>query len=205
MLITVCSLRQDHLSCYGYPRLTSPNIDQLAKTSTLFKNCYTHKPWTVASTRALLTGKYPTASLDTDKEVKLTELLQSIGYNVVGVMGTYAVKKVNLDVGFDQFYGPNDPGNIEATWYSPNKVRADVVVNKAIEILRSETANTNPIFLWLFFKDPHWKYIVPDPYKEMFIDDELYTEGKGYSSNVGIGYCASTLYSNCLRKACSKL
>ncbi len=173
LLVTVCSLRQDHLGCYGYKRNTSPNIDKLAKTSILFQNCYTHIPATPDSIKALITGKYPSTSLDTDKEVKLMELLHSVGYKVFGVMGHYEPRRANLNVGFDQFYGPGD--NLE-TGQDAYTVRANIVVKKALEILKSEKTNNNPIFLWIFFKDPHWKYLPPSPYKEKFFHDALYKQ-----------------------------
>ena len=56
LLIAVDSLRADHLSCYGYPRLTSPHLDRLAEQGTLFENTFSpHIPTTSAYT-SMLTG-----------------------------------------------------------------------------------------------------------------------------------------------------
>ena len=59
ILITVDSLRADHLSCYGYQRNTTPNIDKLANNSTLFKKHMTVYPKTTPSAVSMMTGLYP--------------------------------------------------------------------------------------------------------------------------------------------------
>ncbi|MBU3912394.1 MAG: sulfatase [Candidatus Omnitrophica bacterium] len=171
LLITVCSLRQDHLSIYGYPRLTSPNIDKLAETSTLFKNSYTHIPWTKPSTIALMTGKHP--SLFTNNGETLSELLQTAGYFTSGIIGTNMVHKAaKMDVGFDVFLDNRDlkTGQDHAT------VQADIIAERAKEFLSQEQIKRSPVFLWLFFKDPHWKYLPPLPYKHKFLNDLLYSQ-----------------------------
>jgi len=53
------SLRSDHLSCYGYHRETSPNIDLLASQSVIFERCYTPSTWTKPVAASILTGMYP--------------------------------------------------------------------------------------------------------------------------------------------------
>lgn len=169
LLITVCSLRQDHLGYYGYSRLTTPNIDKLAQISTLFTNCYTHIPWTIPAIKALMTGNYPLPSLNAGKETTLAEILRSIGYVSFGVVGTF-VDVSDFNTGFNGFWGPR---NLE-TSKDMNTVRADVIANKAIEILASKEIKDIPIFLWVFFKDPHWPYLPPEPYRELFLNDSLY-------------------------------
>ena len=59
ILITVDTLRADHLSCYGYPRKTSPNIDQFAQDALLFENCLSHAPMTRPSCASILSGFLP--------------------------------------------------------------------------------------------------------------------------------------------------
>ena len=53
------SLRADHLSCYGYTRNTSPEIDKLANESFIFDNAFAVSTWTRASAASLLTSAYP--------------------------------------------------------------------------------------------------------------------------------------------------
>src|SRR5207247_8558769 len=59
VLITIDTLRADHLGCYGYARPTTPRIDALAKESLLFERAYTTLPRTTQSVASILTGRYP--------------------------------------------------------------------------------------------------------------------------------------------------
>src|SRR5262247_2633282 len=59
LLITIDTLRADHLGCYGYARSTSPNIDRLAAQGAVFERAYTTLPRTTQSIASILTGRYP--------------------------------------------------------------------------------------------------------------------------------------------------
>ncbi|MBU1863078.1 MAG: sulfatase-like hydrolase/transferase [Candidatus Omnitrophica bacterium] len=80
MLITICSLRSDHLSCNGYRRNTTPHIDQFIEKAVYFKRCYTPIPWTDPSIKSLMTGIHPHYYDDADTPFKLTDVLHSVGY-----------------------------------------------------------------------------------------------------------------------------
>ncbi|MEE9504195.1 MAG: sulfatase-like hydrolase/transferase, partial [Thermodesulfobacteriota bacterium] len=59
VLITIDALRADHLSCYGYNRTTSPNIDKIAEDGIIFKNAIAPSSWTAPSMASLFTSVYP--------------------------------------------------------------------------------------------------------------------------------------------------
>ena len=59
ILISIDTLRADHLSCYGYPRPTSPNIDRLAREGTLFTRAYASSSWTIPSHMTMFTSLPP--------------------------------------------------------------------------------------------------------------------------------------------------
>src|SRR5690606_10421579 len=59
ILISCDTLRPDHLSCYGYERKTSPNLDAFAQEAVLFENAVSQYVWTLASHMTMLTGQYP--------------------------------------------------------------------------------------------------------------------------------------------------
>lgn len=59
LILTCDAMRADHLGAYGYPRPTSPQIDALAKESTVFSNAVGHSAWTGPGILSLLTGQYP--------------------------------------------------------------------------------------------------------------------------------------------------
>ncbi len=109
ILITIDSLRRDHLGCYGYSKNTSPNIDRLAEQSIVFDQAISNAPYTRASFKALMTSTYPFSyggyhSLK--KQVKLAELFKQSGYYTVA-FPTIPVLSANssYSVGFDYFKG----------------------------------------------------------------------------------------------------
>jgi arylsulfatase len=61
ILISIDTLRSDHLSSYGYPLKTSPNMDRIAREGVLFKNSIVQAPWTYPSHSSMLTSMYPSA------------------------------------------------------------------------------------------------------------------------------------------------
>lgn len=111
ILISLDTLRADHLGSYGYFRNTSPHIDALAKTGLRFENAVTQAPWTLPSHMAMLTSMYPSAlgySLINkinnkvripDEATTLAEVLKENGYNSVGFTGGANVSRT---FGFDQ-------------------------------------------------------------------------------------------------------
>jgi arylsulfatase A-like enzyme len=60
LLITLDTTRADHLSCYGYRRLTTPHLDKFSREGMLYKNAYATASWTLPSHASMFTGKYPT-------------------------------------------------------------------------------------------------------------------------------------------------
>lgn len=192
LLITVCSLRQDHLGCYGYRRDTSPNIDALADVSVVFSNCHTNIPWTKPSLIALMTGRYPRPGISTDNRPTLARSLHSAGYLNFAVVGTEVAREAaNAEAGFDVFM---DNTSLK-TGKDARSVQADTLVNAAEKLLENSQKAKQPVFLWLFFKDPHWPYLPPSGYRGIFLNDTLYKQekqdisinGHFHSSTGGIG------------------
>jgi arylsulfatase A-like enzyme len=89
LVISLCSVRADHLGCYGYPRATSPHLDRLASESTVFEHAVTQWPKTAPAFGTLMTGAYahttgvtritPHQFLGDDHET-LSEVLRDNGY-----------------------------------------------------------------------------------------------------------------------------
>ena len=115
--------RVDRLSCYGYPRQTSPHIDEYAADASLFERAIVPAQWTIPSHASLFTGEYPTTHMTTqiydllgDEHVTLAELLNHHGYATVGFCNNplLGVVQNGLDRGFEEFYNyggaiPNPP------------------------------------------------------------------------------------------------
>ena len=93
LLISIDTLRADHLGCYGYARPTSPSLDALAAQGVLFEHAYAPAPWTLPSHVSLLTALYPaehgvvTMGLAIDpRQELLPEALARLGYRSAAVV-----------------------------------------------------------------------------------------------------------------------
>lgn len=135
VFVLVDAMRADRLSCYGNPRQTSPNIDALAKRSTLFLNAITPAPWTLPTMATIWTSLNPAvhgatrmsdlfqhdirpvAKLD-ESRVTLAEVLNDNGFATAAfVDGSYCRKAFGMAQGFDVFVDAELPGirlNLEA-------------------------------------------------------------------------------------------
>ena len=103
ILITVDTLRADHLNPYGYARNTSPNLDQFAKESIVFRQAHSHAPETVPSLSSLMTSHYPreTKVLSNDhrlmpEAVTWAELLHDAGYVTGAIVGSAATASLGI-------------------------------------------------------------------------------------------------------------
>jgi len=118
VLIVLDTHRADRLSCYGYPRDTTPNIDKFAASGTLFERAIVPAQWTVPSHASLFTGEYPTTHMTTQiydvlskDQSTLAELLNRHGYATVGFCDNplLGVVENDLDRGFEEFYNYGGP------------------------------------------------------------------------------------------------
>jgi len=111
LLISIDSLRADHLSTYGYHRETSPYLSEFATDAVTFENAYTAANWTGASITSILTGLYPTCHGYTNKhyffdngEDSLASILKQNGYFTICFSNNlYFSGRTGLDAGFDDF------------------------------------------------------------------------------------------------------
>ena len=187
ILITLDTTRADHLSCYGYSRLTSPNLDRFAEESVLYTNCVSTTSWTLPAHASLFTGKYISShgvrhhpkgplhladAVDEDRtqitirarglsayEITLAQLLKADGYQTAGVAGGPWMKRIfGLDKGFE-FY--DDEQILRSGGRS-----ADLINECAFAWL--DQAAKEPFFLFLNYFDPHYPFQPPDEYAGIF-------------------------------------
>lgn len=162
LLITVNTLRADHLGCYGYFRETSPAIDWLAENGTRFDHAYCPRPITGPSIASLFTGLYPSQhgvqrpGGILDEEAKtIAERFSESGWSTAGIVTNGSLYP---EFGFDQ--GFNE--------YIFGHTRAAEGTDHALEWLEANGRNPNAWFLWVHYLDPHMKYEPGPPYDEMF-------------------------------------
>lgn len=177
ILVTIESLRTDHLPAYGGVRATSPHLDAFARGAVVYDDAHTVSSWTLPAHASLFTGLYPSAHgvvkalsrLD-DSFVTLAEILAGRGYQCAGVVsGPYLRKPHNLHQGFEYYdESPSAPG--------PSAARVDVTnprMDAALQLfLEKKRDPRRPLFLFAYFWDPHYDYIPPAPYDEMFVGSD---------------------------------
>lgn len=101
VLILLDTLRADHLSCYGYSRPTSPNLDALAREGVRFKQVVSCSPWTLPSIAALLAGEYPERVFNTQLSRSLVERFQQMNLSTAAFTeGGYVSRTFGFDRGF---------------------------------------------------------------------------------------------------------
>ena len=160
LLVTLETTRADHLSVYGYPRATSPGLEQIAENGALFLSASSVSPRTNPSLASLMTSRYPHQNgvrnlllpLEPE-ETTLAEVLHRAGYRT-GAVQTHPrlVAGSGLEQGFDDY---------RDDVRSPPL--ADQACAAAEKWIRAAEGKGRPWFLWLHLMDPHWTY---DPPKE---------------------------------------
>lgn len=174
LLITIDTLRADHLGAYGRGSAQTPNLDRLAASGLLVENAFTHSPVTLSSHAALLTGRLPfqtgvrSNSLYrlSDDETTLAETLKAQGYRTAAFVSAAALDhRFGLDQGFevynDQMH-PTEGGQLIA------ERGASEVVSTSLAWL--DDVGESPFFLWVHFFDPHHPYSPPEPFRSRFAD-----------------------------------
>lgn len=178
ILITIDTLRPDHLRCYGDMQIETPNIDALAQISVRFTEAFTAVPVTLPSHTALLTGSYPMSTgvhdfsnnkLASDA-MPLARVLHDNGYQTAAFVSAPVLdSRFGLDLGFDTYYdhfnfSPLDEHSLDST-----KRPADQTVDLVLHWLRDHAGpaadgSRKPFFLWTHLYDPHDPYQPPEPY-----------------------------------------
>jgi arylsulfatase A-like enzyme len=166
--IVIDALRPQHLGAYGYPRETSPTMDQFADQGIIFTRFYANAPWTRPGTTSMFTGKIPTkhrVQCDWDKLPSdvgtVAQAMKKAGYTTLAVVGNGNVSSAfGLDKGFDVYE------DTVKNWKGlPN---ARQVIDLGLKHLRKHK-DKKKVFLLLFVLDPHDPYRPPKPYDDMFM------------------------------------
>jgi len=164
LLITIDTLRADHLGCYGNNRIKTPNIDNLAKEGVRFKNAVCQAPLTGPSHASILTGLYPhTHGVRIngyplrDSVLTIAKILKMNKYKTAGFV---SVNFLGDDVsglgrGFDVF-----------DWPRQIEQPAEEATQKAITWLNEHAKDR--FFVWIHYYDPHSDYSPPYPYNVMY-------------------------------------
>jgi arylsulfatase A-like enzyme len=162
LLITIDSLRADHVHSYGYTRDTTPNLDRFAKEGIRFNKAYANAPYTTASVFSLLTSTYSLMRADRMPDVQrstpIAEVLMKAGYHTIGVHSNPWFDIYNFNKGFSIFVDPLKEST-KKEGISPF-ARSEEINAKVLSLLKSTNDSTNDegLFVWVHYMDVH------DPY-----------------------------------------
>ncbi len=166
ILISVDTLRADHLSCYNAGRRPTPHIDALTHHGTLFSQISSAFPLTLPSHAALFTSTYPFVNGVEDNGVPLKStaatlatVLKSGGYRTGAFVASFVLdRRFGLDRGFDVYDGPLDVHNATTAPIERKRPGAQVT-GTALRWL--ECNSSAPFFLFLHLYDLHLPYDFP--------------------------------------------
>src|SRR6266550_4368318 len=175
-LVTIDTLRADHVHCYGYERVQTPALDALAKDGIRFAQAFTPSPITNTSHTTILTGLLPSSHGVTDFAVPLAavhptwaELLKKKGYHTAAFIGAVILDSKSLAPGLDRgfdFYDNFPEHPLTKSRFGRVERRGMEVVQHAETWLNAHPAG--PHFVWLHLYDPHDPYEPPPPYSETY-------------------------------------
>jgi len=177
VVITIDTLRADHLGCYGYKQIRTPNIDALAAESARFERAYTPVPVTLPAHSAIFTGTYPTLSGMHDfsgnklspTQPTLASVLKRQGYVTGAVIGSAVLdSRFGLNQGFDFYYDHFDFSRLQESNLEEMERPGNVVADVALDWLGKNHASK--FYLWMHLYDPHYPYRPPAPYNEQYKD-----------------------------------
>jgi arylsulfatase A-like enzyme len=208
-LITIDTLRADHVHCYGYEAIQTPALDGLAKDGVRFSQAFTPSPITNTSHASILTGLLPSSHGVTDFAVPLApthptlaELLKGKGYHTAAFIGAVILDSMTLapglDRGFDFYDNFPEHSQSKSRWGRVERRGADVVQH-AESWMTAHAAGSH--FVWIHLYDPHDPYEPPPPFSQTY-KDRLYDGEIAYADSAldgFIGYLKKTgRYDNAL-------
>lgn len=180
LLVSIDSLRSDHVSAYGYERETTPTIDALAGEGVRFDTAMSPTSWTLPAHISLLTAKPPEQhrvikskrALRSDA-VTLAEALKAEGYDTAGfASGPYLRSVHGYAQGFDVY-------DTAAVGTDEERTRQDVTSPRVVQRVNdwltgwSEREPHRPFFVFVHLYDVHFDYVPPPPYDSMFDPEAL--------------------------------
>ncbi len=186
LLVTIDTLRADHLGAYGYPRATSPNIDQLAAKGVVFDQAFTYWPKTRGSFASIFTSLYASQHGLTVRDRDLPEFNQTLAetFRDVGYRTAAAVDNANLSKalgfaqGFDEYLQSWDEAGTELE-------RTELLTRFGEEFLATPREDDRPFFLWIHYVNPHTPYDPPEEHLARFRGDGIVARGPQLEKVVG--------------------
>ncbi|HJO04678.1 MAG TPA: sulfatase-like hydrolase/transferase [Acidobacteriota bacterium] len=183
VVVTLDTLRADHIGAYGFTEISTPAIDGLARDGVLFESAHSTTPLTLPAHASLFTGNYPLLHgvIDNggfvvpEEAETLAEVLGAEGYRTAGFVAAYVLdRRWRIDQGFDRYVDDFDVRGKRVIAMGGVQRPANEVVDHAIDWLDqslsqpTQGTSEQPFFMWLHMYDPHAPYTPPEPYASRY-------------------------------------
>lgn len=176
ILISLDTLRADHLGTYGYDRETSPALDRFAESAYVFEQCFSACSWTTPAHATAFTGLLPSVhgagirrgefglrSRLPENAITFAERAQAAGYRTAAFTeGYFAGSRWGLAQGFDRYHD----GSADA---APHSDAIKATMGRASAWIRE--SGPQPFLLFVHTYATHWPYSPPEPYRSRFLTD----------------------------------
>jgi len=175
VVITIDTLRADHVGCYGYKQIHTPNIDALAADGVRFERAYTPVPVTLPAHTTIFTGTYPMLSGMHDfsanklnpQQPTLASVLKEHDFTTGAVIGSAVLdSRFGLKHGFDFYYDHFDFSRLQESNLDEMERPGNVVADVTLDWLAKNYQKK--FFLWMHLYDPHYPYRPPAPYSQEY-------------------------------------
>ncbi len=189
ILITLDTVRADHLACYGYTEIQTPTLDALAHDGVVFERAISQVPLTWPSHAAILTGTYPfqngvqdfTGQPLAPEFHSVAQALKQHGYATGAVVSAFVLDRSwGLNRGFDFYDDAFSAETFQKKDIGLVDRRAAESVSHAIAWVKKTPHR--PFFLWLHLYDPHSPYDPPEPFRTQY-KDHLYDGEIAYADH----------------------
>lgn len=179
LLITIDTLRSDHLGCYGSREVSTPNIDALAAGGIRFADATAHVPLTLPSHTSIHTGNFPAFHGVHDNggfyvsksQITMAKLFKQSGFTTAAFVGAYVLDHIwGLNQGFETYY---DNFDVKQGSEKNGGISLNGIERKADEVFASTTDwldhhGNERFFLWTHFYDPHSPYEPPKEWADRY-------------------------------------
>ncbi|RLF02262.1 MAG: hypothetical protein DRK00_10265 [Thermoprotei archaeon] len=196
VLVVMDTQRADNLSCYGYFKKTTPNIDRIAGEGAVFLNNIVPGVWTLPSHASLFTGRYVSGhGADAHCEYlmvefpTMAEILGENGYQTVGFSNNgWVSRRTGVARGFEEYYmvSRSIRGRRVVEWFyveeehfsgEGEEDRGSLkTVNAAVSWLERKWDRSRPFFMFINFIEPHGPYWPPEPFRSRFLPPDVTEE-----------------------------
>ena len=183
LFVLIDSLKASHLGCYGYSRNTTPNLDRFAAEEAVrFETAIAGGSWTVPAVMTLFSSwtadrhrrVLPKQPHNPDI-VTLAQALKSVGYTTIGITAnTMTNRRYGYGKGFDLWddFSATAPPDADESAFGTAYAKGAALTRMGINRLKHRDP-AKPLFLLLFYMDPHWDFLPPAPYDRMFSPDGI--------------------------------